>query len=94
MAQPSGSTAAPKVWVAVNRPYVGQPGSGSSNFIGSRPIDNWFLGGSGGDPWNAVGMVTVPVGGIAPRVGLQTGASNDWSSRAAAGSPGNTAGRG
>ena len=95
MAQPSESNAAPKtVWVAVNRPYVGQPGSGSSSFIGNRPIDNWLLGGSGGDPWNGVGMVAVPVGGAAPRAGRQTGASNGWSARATAGSPGAAAGRG
>ena len=94
MAQPSGSNVVPKVWVAVNRPYVGQPGSGSSNFIGNRPVDNWFLGGSGGDPWNGVSMVTVPAGGAARQAGWQTGASNGWSARAAAGSPGNTVGRG
>ncbi len=80
-----GQEAGP-VWMAIHRPQRKHPLCVTSAFIGKTPADNWLLQGSGGDPWNGVGMVGVG-GSDEKRVttGVPT-VDDGWSGRATAGS--------
>lgn len=74
------------VWMAIHRPQRKHPLCVNSAFVGKTPTDNWLLEGSGGYPWNGVGMVAV--GGSGEKrvtTGVPT-ADDGWSSRATTGS--------
>lgn len=94
MAQPTRSEAPQSagwtVWVVICRPQRGKPGNSSVAFTGGSPIENWRLQGAEVEPWNAVRMVAVRVGGSGngpSRVSRERNGHDAWSTKTAAGSP-------